>query len=536
MKHLLLSGLASAALLAACSPEDNQDTSNVRVSQTQAETALSEMGLFGDINPNITYATLDVSDNQAVFRDVVFQAEADDEGTLPTPVRVEEMIVTAPRLGANDMLELDGLTLNQISMQDEDTELSIRRIIVDQPNAMMANDIGFLFSGSSFEDESVDISAYTFRTFAIEDLELVANTPATKDAEASDVAIRFDRMGIDHDRETGLGELELSDFFLSATEDDTPVSFSVGSATLSGLATRSLIPLMQGTTAAALKGDDERVESAIENITAEFVGQFQSRPWEVYRSWQLNDFAMNASGIVIAMDAVHSGYEINGDIVTERMELGALTLGAEGSSTEATELAEALDGLGYDEMSLTASYEARIDTVNDRYYSVRPGIIELEDGLRITIDQDFSGYLAYQDANGATMAEYGLEQAEVPLEVTLSDLELLHLNRLNIQLEDNSLLERAFTLAGAEQGLTAEEMRAQMSALVMISMMGAGDAIPREVSSQLTPALMGFITNGGTLRIASEPDTPYSIGEVVQDGMSNTLDINALGLTITHEQ
>jgi hypothetical protein len=99
-----------------------------------------------------------------------------------------------------------------------------------------------------------------------------------------------------------------------------------------------------------------------------------------------------------------------------------------------------------------------------------------------------------------------------------------------LRLEDRSLLDRALTLMAEQQGATPEQLRSQAGLFVAMGAAMAGEALPPALVTELSGALTSFISEGGVLIAAFEPDAPVSAARFA-DPAGPDLD----GLTVRHE-
>jgi hypothetical protein len=161
--------------------------------------------------------------------------------------------------------------------------------------------------------------------------------------------------------------------------------------------------------------------------------------------------------------------------------------------------------------------------------------LTLRDGLRIEFTQDIGGYLEYI----ASMREFAIntsddEDAAAPdPDMLLQAMAPLFIHRFGMRLIDQSILERSLAAGATTQGITAEEMRAQASLLVGVGLMSAPPAVSRPMLAQIATAISSFINEGGSLDITLEPPQGLTVGEIAEIGKSETIDFDALGLTVT---
>jgi hypothetical protein len=151
----------------------------------------------------------------------------------------------------------------------------------------------------------------------------------------------------------------------------------------------------------------------------------------------------------------------------------------------------------------------------------------LRDGFTLRFEQDVSGVAAYARAYADWLATEPEDASSPPDDV----LSTLLLNRFAFSIEDQSLLERAFTAMAAEQGVDPEAMRMQATALIALGGAFAGDFADAALVRDVQMALVGFVGSGGTLVIELEPVEPISAADLAANGVRQ----NGAGVVVRHQ-
>ena len=210
------------------------------------------------------------------------------------------------------------------------------------------------------------------------------------------------------------------------------------------------------------------------------------------------------------------------------MTLSADPEGGEGGE----ELAEALSMLGYKDITLKAegltSYDPDADIVS---YADGKNYFELVDGARISYGGKLGGFSAYSQAAAAMNTQYGPDpdaMQEAFSKLTVHDFSL--------SIDDNSLVDRLFTLAASQSGEDPQQMRNQTVMMMgMAPMMAAQSGVDSALVTEAIGALTEFIKEPGTLTISLAPSSPLNIAELVAAGDPSALTKDALGFSATHK-
>ena len=169
-------------------------------------------------------------------------------------------------------------------------------------------------------------------------------------------------------------------------------------------------------------------------------------------------------------------------------------------------------------------------------YQKGDNYIQLNDGFRIELSQDFTGYQAYLTAMGNMSPSAG--QSEDP-EILFAEMAEMFgplvVNNVNLRLTDLSILERAIAAGAAAQNQTPEQMRMGASAMVMLGMASAPSEISPELTSEAASALSAFIASGGSLIVDMSPNPVLRLGDYFASFDAKDPDLDPLGLSVRHE-
>jgi len=266
----------------------------------------------------------------------------------------------------------------------------------------------------------------------------------------------------------------------------------------------------------------ERVE--IDAFAAMMVDMMSERPFggvlnigEAYDQFRVAGLSINAGGIRIDMPEMTGVTEDRrGDVVAAVVSMPRLTLSADpNGGVSGADLAGSLSRLGYDRFDLSLASTTVYDPSEDRVRTEGENAVVLREGFTLRFEQDVSGVAAYARAYADWLATNPQEASNPPDEV----LSTLIINRFALSIEDQSLLERAFTAMAAEQGMAPDAMRMQATALIALAGAFGGEFADAALIRDVQTALMGFVGTGGTLVVEMDPAQPISAAELAANGV-----------------
>jgi hypothetical protein len=544
MKHILLSAVASGVLIAACTPEGSEDeVGRIEMSQESADAALVALGLSSSGLNHITFENALYDDGVYTFTNVVISDPEDDDdetdADLPEgktvggddvdmddldEVRVERMIIDSPHLAANGDVLMRGFALEAISLHDEDDSedgtATIARFSVDQPNAALSNDIARILIGDFDEDDDTEWNAYRFAAIAMDGF------AASGTDEDGEFQVNLDRFALEGYDDESLGRAELLGFGVTGQVDGAPLNISLGEFSVDGLRTEAYSSMMD----AIASGASE------EEISAAYYDSAFDDPMDMFDEFAMRDFVVEVLGVNVTLDHMTASMVEEGDTIRSRSEIGSFQIWPDASQEGGAQLAMGLNMLGYERIELRMASESVYEHDAGRVYTVGDNFLEITDGLRVEVSQDFAGYDAYFQAARAMSAQLSnTEDPDASLEAVKAMVAPLVLNQMSIRIEDLSLLDRALTAGAAAQGMQADQLRAQAGLMIGMGLMAAPPEIPRTLLAELSTAITGFVNEGGTLIIDLSPEDPVTLGDIMDQAENGTVDFDALGLTINSQ-
>lgn len=509
MKHWFYGAVAATALLGACGGNKDEaasgDTSaaapatigDVRLpglslrsgDASEATAALTAFSMQETGSGRVSFASKDVSGANATFSDVVITVEEDE-----TPIRAESLEFVGLEMtddGASfSQMTLSGIT---VSPEDEDGQIGINQIQLTNPSPQLAAWVGSLF-GEGEPGELPSGDALSFDGLSLAGLSL--------SGEDLDELQRFEIGKIDL-RGMGpekLAAMVIEDFAFDARDesDDMDVSFSVKSMQVAGAG-------MQFINALRNSDDEEAMMQSLMAMTT-------SNPGDPgYDTVLVDALAANVGGVAFSLPSMEAGVTRNGAGqavrgVTKPFEM---TVTADPEGTLGSQLAGQLGLMGYEQLTFRAAQDVAIDPENDAITSqARGNYLELVDGFRLSGGGKISGLTEYN----RRLAELSLSgEADTDPTAMLDAFSTLSLYNMEITLEDNSIMERAFTAIAAMSGDTPENIKGQAQlSLGFLPVMAGQSGIDPAILTELSGALSTFLAEPGTLTLKLDPASPIT--------------------------
>lgn len=547
MKYLL-TGVAAITMLTACGqkdkPEDVADSSGIVFSESKvpsisvqkgdagtAAAALAAMSLETSGSGNVSWDGRDLKGATAVFTDVTLVSAGDDEDDgegMSFDADEDSFDLDGADLKAAKM-EFEGLamkdgqaTFSRLLMSDvsfvptdpEEAETGsgkIGSIELVNPSPETAAWVSSLFS----EDEVADLpegDALAFDKWAINDVDFRIDDPNGEQGTFT----------VGHIEVTGLKEqtaalmkLDGMTFDMFDPSEDAKMKFNLASIELRGADLGLLTDASEDAT------DPEEV-SQMMNLAS----QDPANPG--YESLAINGFNMDLAGVKIDMPKLVSavGHDKKDSVVAVKTEPFKVSLTTdEGKYGE--QLAGQLAMLGYESLELTgAGYQTYEPETDITTYAKGQNYWALKDGFRIDFGAKFAGAKAIAQA----------EQSDDPTAVLGDTLENMVLHNMELSLDDEGFLNRAFNAYAAQSGQDPQELRNQVTGmLAMAPMMAAGSGIDPELLTEASTALSSFVSDPKTLTIKLAPAEPLVMQTVAEMEDPSALTKEALGFSASNE-
>ena len=483
------------------------------IDAASADAALAELKLT-EKSDAISWASRSGDNGTYTYSDVVFTSDDGDRTTVGT------LELTNVREGANGA-ELDKLVAEDITIVPADADasgsLDIASITVVEPDmdevrAFLASDgdVSGLPSAKAFSLVDLDGSFSADDGSGTMDIARVAFAQPT-DAAARDGFMMMDDIAID----------------MSTTENGKPmaVKMNLDDLSASGLADAGIF-----------MGDME----ALSNMSS--MGNPMALP---FKTLNLSGFDAEIDTLKIDMPSAKATYEEKGDRIIGRSSLAPTTIGFTGapSDSDFAQMYEGLKSFGYEEIVLSAGGDSLVDLKADTV-EASDNYFEMKDGFRLEMDYVMGGAKAMMDAQQKALADLGpapgpdadefeqMQYSQAAMGASMAGLESMTLDKATIRFDDNSIIDKGFEFAAAQQGTSAKQLKMQTKGLLaMGTMMAQGSGIDPEIASELITALGDFLDKpGSTLVIEADPGTATPLMSL------QTLDKAAMGFSASVEK
>lgn len=503
------------------------------IPEREAREAMQSVGLNRPIEDAFTFADLRYEDGAMVFTDVVLHNQGEP---APAPVKgrpvassdpfaghdlaIAELRFIAPRLDVNGAFLVDAMTLSHVSQTGAATndQMRVGSIEFAGMSANMTQVVLYGLTNAGRGDlpaELTEAGDLVIRAFSMDDFHVTGSTP-----EASNLDFSIAHLGLTYDEIAGVGSVRLDNMELSGVDAETgPVDFTIRSIRLVGVDTDTFSSWGRQVS----DFDDQAfLESYFSTVLL--------RPAEIFRELVIEDIEIAGAGVMIEMDRLRAENVPDGDITRSTAIFDGLSLSADATHPQGATVAIGLQQIGYPTLSLSGEFTTIYDAGTGRAWSEGDNYYQLEDGFRLDMSTDISGYdrLALLMGRSARIADDDVLAQRALGEDILSAIVLHH---FAISLTDQGLLDRVVSTMSRNQGLPAEDVRGQLG--MMVSSMA--DELPSGIGRDLRDSLLGFFNAGGTIDIRMEPEGERSLEELLRpDAKSGAPDLRALGLSITH--
>ena len=436
----------------------------------------------------------------------------------------ETMTLAGPRFDEAGNVIFDRLAINAIALGVDDDEMdgSIASFIIEEPNTDFASAIAHGFSGNATEDDDFDEGDWTYGLFALEGL----NISGTEDGNVFTASLG--RLAIDDLTEYAIGRFELMDVVIEGTDDEIGIiNFRLDEMSADGIGQAITYPFAAQFAMMGAALSDEASDGDITDGVPELPEDYD--PLDAYDQATIRGLNANIGGVMVQLDSLTAEADDDGNEIRYVSDMTPLIITPDTNYALGAQMAMGLGMLGYEQLEFVAGGTSVYDREADRAYTDGENYFEMRDGLRIEVESDMAGLLAYTVA--ATQMGYSMDEPDPAQIMTL--LEPLILNNFTFRLQDLSMLDRALTAASAMQGTSKEQLRMQAGAMIALGTMGAPAEIPRPLLAEFSTAMTNFIANGGSVEVRIAPDQPISVADLVAEAEAGNLDYEAMGISIT---
>ena len=540
MKYLL-TGVAAIAMLTACGDKDKsadtaaseyavdaaKDIKARKGDPATAPQALAAFALDQSTGDRISFADSKLNGDKAVFTDVTLfggEADEDDEDGM----HLSGTDLKAKKLEFDGLAMVDGqasfskMVMSDVSFVPNDPEeaaegsATIGSIELVNPSPALAAWVASAFSS----DEPGDLPQGAELSF---DLWNVSDVNMKLDEEDGTTGtFLVDAISVSGLKDRKAAQMALKDLKLDMfdPEDDMTVKANLGNIDIRGF------------DFSVFGEEGEDLEDSLQSgIMTGLNPKDPANPG--YDSISMKDMSFDVSGVNFDMPSLVSkvSHDSQGRAVKVVTEPTKMTL-----NTGTGELGEQLSGqlalLGYEKLELTMAGEQSYDPDSDIVtLAANKNYWELKDGFRLDFGAKYEG----ASAMAAAQAEQDIDPAD-PAAMMNEVMGKLTLHSLDLKLDDNGIVDRAFNAYAAQSGEDPQQLRNQTAGMMaMAPMMLGGSGVDMELVTEASTALSSFITDPKTLTISLNPASPLKVSELAEMEDPSALTKSALGFSATNE-
>ena len=518
MKYVLY-GAAAMALITACGQSSGV---TAKASSEDVAAALQDMALNESDVGTISFSGSSVKGGTASFSDLAIVIDEDDNLVLKADaLKVDGLNVTD--LGAS----FTAMTFENISLTDEDgeAEMSLGSFTVDQPSPALAAWIAsFMETGEP--GAFPELGDLSFKGISFESFKLSARD------ESGDGAIAFDlpSFSLTAFEAGALERFSLDGLTFSLDEPSQNISArgSLDQFEITGWK-KAQTDVLMAAFAAAASGASEPY-SGLEEL-------FNSNPLDPgYETSALKGISLDFGGLSLASESISSEVTYNraGEPTAVETKPYKITMTADPSGQYGAQAGPILSLLGLDNgVEVTGASKYSIDVASDSVSAdAKDNYISFTDLMSFSFGGDVDGVSAYNQAmiEGAGRSN---RNAQGEQEFALAALSNLRLSGFELGLDDNGLIDKGLTLAGAMTGQDPAALKTQVTQQLAFLPLAAGQAgVDATIASELVTALTSFIETPGKLTVKLDPSEPVSVSTFADPSQATK---DRLGFSATTE-
>jgi hypothetical protein len=246
-----------------------------------------------------------------------------------------------------------------------------------------------------------------------------------------------------------------------------------------------------------------------------------------YDNYALEGFTADIDGVLVGLGRIGGSAEEARGVVETSDVIEDFTVAFDGSMATGAQGLSFLQMLGYDRVEINGRFVQNADEGADRLSS-EEYVLEAVDAFRLAFAYDITGIAAYM----AAAAEQGVNLDSVDSldpELMAELFAPLLINGFELELTDDSIVERALQAVADQQGVTPDAVREQATAMMAIGTLMAPPGAVQTLVSQAIGAAGTFLEEQGTLRITLAPEQPVAVSDLMAAFEAQDYD-TALGL------
>jgi len=429
------------------------------------------------------------------------------------PMKVETLELKGAHM-VGDLVAFDVITMNNMSTQDDDALVTIKKLELIKPSPTVSSEIAKAFSGDSeaFEDVEGD--------FGLGGFDMVGLNVAADDGK-----ITMDKFMFGEAKDK-TGVFTLKNLNMDVQEDED-VKISLASINVTGVNIEKYKGLIEASFDAGYTGEKmgEETMKKIMNSMNPYAPD--------YKNFTLKDLDMNVAGLTVDVASIEGNATNKNGITTivQNTSPMIITPPAEGGKKEMQEFTKALSDMGYERLVFQTYSKSILDEATDTA-EVIDSYISMEDGFKLNFDYSVSGV---KEMMGKA-AQLGANSAIDPNPLAAMEmLGSMKISKARIAFQDNSIVDKGFKFAAKQQGADPSMLRNSAKAGLAFLPMMAKDPAQQTLAMEASQALGSFLDNSGTLVIEMNPNAPVDMGAITAGAQQGNFDVSTLGLSIRAE-
>ncbi len=512
MKKLLMCG-AAAIVLASCGQSDNSEEINA---------ALDSMALMQSGEGRTEFSDREISGDKVVFKNVVIrgselaeemeaalESEFDDEDDDlevefdGSDIMADELIFTGLKLSEAGTAQFSNMLLNKLTFVDEENEesdVTAASIELDNPTPELAAYVsGLLGKAEKVEPPTPDVigfDAFTIMNFV------------AKDTEDETSQISFGKLEM-----TDLRDFKVGEFLIDSVNLDfiDPETGNVGKMQLGSMS-------VSGADVKFIQAFEEEDEDA---MAAKFTELAYANPIDPgFDKFTLDSFTMDMAGVSFDLPEMAYNISRNKDGVPVKFDVPkfSMTLGADDSAGElGMQLAPVLAAIGLDEIKMTMASKSTYDPETDIAES-ETGYIQVDKAFKLTSGSKIGGLSKLGEAMQKLDPEAFAEGDQDPSATMMEIYSELDFYNFSLAVEDQGIVDKAFMLIAAQQGMEPAQLKNQVVGMVAgLPFFANAAGVDMEIATEFATAAQTFLQDGGTLTVSLDPEEPITVPALAAD-------------------
>lgn len=466
------------------------------VESSDGEAALKAIGLWEE-GGHISWRERTGSAGQYNFKDVKITAKDGHDLT------VKAMALGGLHMSGEtpivDVVDFSGLVINNKKTSLKIDHLGLTKLPLSQ-NLSTVSKIDDLLD---IKDLDIEVDN------GLEGPESVVFKGVTGTADKT--VFEIDTLGWGQDPKDQHIRFAAQDVMIKVTEtDEAPITLSLKSAKIRGLA-----PI------------DAANSTDVGNIKSRngFLNLLMQNP-------QIGDMTIEGLDIqsdVFTLDlpSIKQSANQQGGITTINSDMPKLTLGitqTDDLPVEAQQVMAMIKSLGFESMVFSAQSVTEMNKDTD-FLAVKAASLDLQDGFDLNYKGEFSG-LSSINSLGANASPENIQAVEDKFKI----------HGFAFSLEDKSIVERGFNLAGEMTGQSPKNLRRQANGILALGSLAALTQKDGSIYSEFTQALSEFLQDGGTMTVQIAPEEPITIKDLEGLQSGKKPDLKRLGFSTATKQ